>query len=359
MVIWSARRRMRWLAPAVLTVLAVGSGVAAAALATGEPKLPPRTAEQLLTDMRDAQPIGFSGTVVLRSELGLPLSATPDPDGGPTLGSLLAGSRTLRIWYAGPRRFRVALLGALGQSDLIRNGSEVWLWQSKGNRATRLTLPTTVDRPAGAVPGSAKPSYEAGKAPFDGLTSVTDLAVESTDPVAGRAAYELVLTPRQAGTTIRQVRLAVDAEHYLPLRVQVYGPAPDPAFEVRFTSIHFGQPDPEQFRFNPPPGVRVVEPDLASLLRFFAEGSPPTVSLAGQGWASVLVIRLPDGPDAPDPTALATPLPPVSGDWGSGWLLGGGLLSTLLTTDGRLLVGPVPPERLTEIAATEPASVGG
>jgi hypothetical protein len=44
--------------------------------------------------------------------------------------------------------------------------------------------------------------------------------------------------------------------------------------------------------------------------------------------------------------ALLYRLPRVSGSWGSGRLLTSTLVSALLTDDGRLLIGPVPPDLL-------------
>jgi hypothetical protein len=39
-------------------------------------------------------------------------------------------------------------------------------------------------------------------------------------------------------------------------------------------------------------------------------------------------------------------LQPVSGSWGHGYLLDSDLLSALITSDGRVLVGAVPPSSL-------------
>ena len=50
--------------------------------------------------------------------------------------SLVAGSHTLRLWYAGPNRVRLALLGSLGESDLVRNGTDLWTWSSTDKSAT-------------------------------------------------------------------------------------------------------------------------------------------------------------------------------------------------------------------------------
>jgi hypothetical protein len=78
--------------------------------------------------------------------------------------------------------------------------------------------------------------------------------------VAGRTAYELVLTPKDSTTLVAQVRLAVDGERHLPLRVQVFSTKQStPAIEVGFTSIDFSAPEARQFEFTPPPGTTVTE----------------------------------------------------------------------------------------------------
>ncbi len=75
----------------------------------------------------------LSGTVVETTDLGLP--ALPSIGGrrrrrGASFSSLVSGSHTMRVWYAGPDQQRLALLGQLGESDLVRNGTDLWAWSS-------------------------------------------------------------------------------------------------------------------------------------------------------------------------------------------------------------------------------------
>jgi hypothetical protein len=74
------------------------------------------------------------------------------------------------------------------------------------------------------------------------------------------------------------------------------------------------------------------------------------VDVVGTGWTSVAVIRgVPGSPNSTDTGPLAAVmrnLQPVSGSWGSGRLLTSRLVSALITDDGRLIVGAVPPELL-------------
>jgi hypothetical protein len=197
------------------------------------------------------------------------------------------------------------------------------------------------------------PSITHGTPPTDPLSAAetalaaieptTEVSSEDTTRVAGRDAYELALAPRDEASLIDEIRIAIDAEESIPLAVEVYGSdGTDPAFEVRFTQISFEAPDPAQFEFNPPPGTTVTEAEsLLPELPFGELGDElPQLTVVGEGWTSVLVVRLP----------AELELGPLE------WLLSGGdglssnLLSVLLTDDGRLLVGAVTPERLAEVA---------
>ena len=73
------------------------------------------------------------------ADLGLPdLPAARRPAAAPSFTSLVSGTHTLRVWYAGEDQQRLALLGTLGESDMIRNGTDVWTWSSDDNAADPL-----------------------------------------------------------------------------------------------------------------------------------------------------------------------------------------------------------------------------
>lgn len=372
-----SRPLLRWAVPLSAAAAILGVGLAASALrAAADPNLPPRSAAQLLVDLQTARLDGLSGTVVQSADLGLPaLPGRAGGSGSAQFNSLVTGSHTLRVWYSGPDKVRVALLGKLGESDVIRNGRDLWIWSSDGQTAQHRTLPEgavgmghTGEHP-GLLPATPQQAADQVLAALDPSTVVS---TAGTARVAGRAAYELVLAPRDAASLVSQVRLAVDGEQRVPLRVQVYAKgATAPAFEVGFRQVDFTRPGDEHFRFTPPPGTNVEEndsmqrphrpkaPDAAAPTT--PDGTPP-FTVVGTGWTSVLVARLPEagpdaGPDAAD-TGRGNPLgaflatvPPVSGDWGSGRLLKSRLFTVLVTDDGRVLAGAVTPERLYAAAA--------
>ncbi len=366
----------RWVAPAAV-VLAVGVVAGGTAIsASAAPDLPARTAAQLLVDLQNPRVDGVSGTVVENADLGLP--AIPMPGGGQgssDLSSLISGSHTLRVWYDGPERVRIALLGTLGESDVIRNGSDLWTWSSRDNSATHRVLPDMhrSDAPMTEVPLTPQQAAEQALAALDPSTAVS---TDGTARVAGRDAYELVLAPRDGRSLVGQIRIAIDAETHLPLRVRTIARgASSPAFEVGFTHVSFERPDANQFRFSPPPGVSITmgdseraehrgpagahpEPGLVGDHPDRAGAEPTTV---GSGWTQVAVFRgtspisaltgSASGNRSGELAGVLAGLPQVSGDWGSGKLLRTALFTALLTDDGRVLVGPVGPELVYQAAA--------
>ncbi|MFG1758562.1 LolA family protein [Micromonospora echinofusca] len=368
MSVLKSRPVLRWLVPVTAVATVIGGGAALGTFAAqAEPSLPPRTAAQLLVDLQTSRLEGLSGTVVQRADLGLPPLA--GLVGGDGLTGLLTGTHTLRVWHSGPDRQRVALVDTLGEHDIVRNGRDVWAWNSRSNTATHRTLP---EGTAGAqTPELPVTPGEAADRALAAIGPSTEVSVGRSATVAGRDAYELVLAPRDAASLVHQVRIAIDARQHVPLRFEVFADGSDkPAFEMAFTQVSYARPDADQFTFNPPPGVKVTEEtagrqpaDAPGKRR--ADGERPDVRTVGESWATVVVARL-DGAGAPadrpttggragngpagGPAALLGALPKVSGDWGSGRLLTGKLFSALLTDDGRLIVGAVTPERLYEVA---------
>lgn len=338
------RPALRWLLPVLVLVVVVGVGTAGRILtADAAPSLPPRTAAQLLVDLQTSEPIGLSGTVVQKSDLGLPNLSTSGSQGSSDFTSMLSGSHTLRVWYDGQQRQRVALLGSLGESDVIRNGLDVWSWSSKKNTATHTKIEVGSKVPA--VPTPTTPQEAAAEA-LAKISPTTTVSTDGTGHVAGRPAYELVLVPKDKASRIGQVRIAIDSAKKVPLRVRVYArSASTPAFEVGFTQISFTQPDAAQFTFTPPPGVKMTE-RKADRDSEHPTGQTPTV--VGSGWTSVLILR---STAVGKSAQLLGSLPRVSGSWGSGRLIESGVVCALITDDGRVIAGAVDPARLYQVAA--------
>ncbi len=377
MSIFTSRPALRWGVPVVIFGTVIGGGAAARTLAaSADPSLPSRTAAQLLVDLQTARLDGGSGTVVEQADLGLPSLPDLGGQGSSDITSLASGSHTMRVWFSGPDKARIALLGTLGEQDIITNGQDVWHWDSQKNSATHSVLSGDQGRPSGKAPSDKAPDkrpaidpnelpktpQDAANAALSAIDASTKVTTSGAARVAGRSAYELVLQPRDTASLVGRITLAIDSQQHVPLRVQVFPANSDKAaFQVEFTQVSFKRPDDSQFKFSPPPNTKITEekPDSDTGTKPDTGAQAPTdrPTIVGQGWTSVVVAKMP--PDALNPTPqgdrgaqnLLNTLPKVSGNWGSGRLLTSKLFSVLITDDGRVLAGAVKPDRLYQAAA--------
>jgi hypothetical protein len=358
-------RLYRWAVPT--GALVITGGVMAGSLisvAQAAPALPSRTPAQLLAEVAQDQGPAFTGTVVETASLGLPsLPGNNDPT---SITSLLTGSHTVRVWYASPQHYRLALPGSLSETDVVRDGGTAWLWQSTADSVAEITIPARSAPAPAAVP--ALTPQQAAQQLLAAVGPTTTVSVDSNVLVAGQAAYELVLAPKDSRSLIGQVRIAVDGSNGVPLRVQVFTRgAQTPAISVGFTAITFTAPAPAETTFTPPPGATITKlnPDQAGQ---GPQGQAPAVSTVGSGWLTVLELPsaaltsgTPAAPPSDNPSsgdsgaalqALLASAKAVQGSWGSGHLLRTSLFSVLITDTGRAFVGAVQPSVLYAAAAS-------
>jgi outer membrane lipoprotein-sorting protein len=367
MSIFDRRPRLRWAVPAAAGALILVGTLAGTVAASADAGLPPLTAAELLVAVQSPEATAISGTVVTSADLGLPelpMGTAAKAD----MTSLVSGSHTLRVWSDGATKSRLAIMGGAAETDIVRNGQDVWMWSSDASTADHFVMPPPDSSkaapalPAGVnLPSTPQEAADMALASIDQTTAVSTSGVAK---VAGRPVYELVLTPKQGDTLVARVAIAVDAQTHVPLRVQVFSTqVQDPAFEVGFTDVDFSTPDASLFDFTPPPGATVTEhtasehatkPGDARAMQPDAER--PTV--VGTGWSQVVVAKVPtdvgaadqtgaqDGPMAARGQALAMlqALPTTTGPWGSGRVINGTLFTAILTDDGRLAIGAVGPK---------------
>jgi outer membrane lipoprotein-sorting protein len=264
---WPGRGRARWAVPvggvATAGLVLAGTVVAGAQPA---PSLPHRMPQQLLAAVATAKPPkALTGTIQESASFGLPSLPALGSDESPlSAQSLLSGSHTINFWYGGPGRIRLALPVQLGEADLRQNGRSVWIWDSRSNQATHITLPARaahssqlgpgVQAGAGAVPTPSQAARQALAA----AGKTTSVSTGPNTVVAGQDAYQLYIAPRQAGSLISRITIAIAAHGALPLRVQVFARGMrSPAFQVGFSSLSYARPAASNFRFSPPPRAKV------------------------------------------------------------------------------------------------------
>ncbi|GIG22766.1 hypothetical protein Cch01nite_34900 [Cellulomonas chitinilytica] len=404
--------RARWAFPAVV---AVGVGAAFAApplLASADSSgLPPVTPEELVAAVAAAQPQALSGTVVYTARLGLPSLPFGPETADPV--NLLDGSSTLRVWTDGGERSRVSLLGDMSEFSVVHDGPEVWTYASSDDAVVHYTVSDADraryeslkdDAAAGQVPGGADlpTPTEAAQQVLDQAEQLSHVSLDAESTVAGRGAYQLVVTPKTPGTLVARVVVAIDAQTQTPLRVQVWSTqdAQTPALEVGFTDVTFATPSDSVLAFSAPAGATTTEkvvtlPTDEQIAADHAAGAdgelPEGVTVSGTGWATVVQATGVDVPGlvAGDPSALAA-VPSGHPTIGSesaqglldqfgpqdgagpaskfqgldpaalydslttkvpeGHLISSALLSVLITDDGRVLAGAVPAATLQAMA---------
>jgi outer membrane lipoprotein-sorting protein len=365
-------RRSRWAVPA--GALVVTGGIMAGTLisaAQAAPGLPARTPAQLLAEVADSATPPLTGTVVETAAFGLPaLPAAANPT---SLSSLLTGSHTIRVWYSSPGHFRLSVPESLSESDVIRDGSTAWLWQSTLNKVTKFTLPAHAAKQAGqagqAVPKQPLTPQQAAQQVLAAVGPTTTVSVATNVTVAGQPAYALVLAPKDARSLVGQVQIAIDGRNGVPLRLQVFARgASSPAFQVGYTTIQFVTPAPADLSFTPPPGSTVTQANLTGGHQTGGH-QPSGVTAIGSSWLTVLKLpssmltpgastpgastpagSTPPGSSAGDSAAVLHALlasaTPVHGAWGTGRLLRTSLVSVLITDQGSAYVGAVQPSVL-------------
>jgi outer membrane lipoprotein-sorting protein len=366
MSMFEKRPALRWVAPLALLAVVGGTG-ALATTASADPTLPPKSAEQLLVDVQQAKVDGLSGTVVQTAQLGLPELPSTGSATSSELTSLLSGSHTLKVWTAGPDKTRVAVLDRMAETDVVVNGTDVWTYSSETNEATHRTLPqshgTDERSTAPASPDMPKTPQEAAAKALAAVGPTTEVRTDASQTVAGRPAYVLVLSPKDPGSLIGQVRIALDSVTSVPLDVQALTQDGTVALDVGYTDVTFEAPDAGRFNWNPPAGAKVTEAgtpaapkapsaaDRKAAQAKVAEAKSNT-KVVGQGWATVVVSKVPaDAASSGQAAGFLNTLPKASGTWGSGHVFAGTAFSAVLTDDGRLAVGAVAPELLYDALA--------
>ncbi|MEU9108830.1 DUF2092 domain-containing protein [Streptomyces xanthophaeus] len=382
------------------------AGVAAATVAmvpafanAGGPDLPKVTAQQLIEKVAASDVQELSGTAKLSTDLGLPTLATGLLGGGGVAGGsanpedkvaqLASGTHTFRVAADGPDRQKLTFLDGKDEYSLTHNGDDVWGYDSKSNEVFHEKAPQPgqdAGKDAGKDKGKEhKTADRLGASPqqlaeelLKAVGPTTDVSVGDTAQVAGRDAYQLVLKPKQSGSTIASVKIAVDAKNGVPLRVQVLSTqGGKPIVDAGFTQVEFAKPAADTFAFTVPKGAKVTEggaesghgdKDFKALESFpgldglvGGANGKGEVKVLGEGWAAIARIDsgtgkglgdLENDKDAPKQAKqfLDSLGDKVSGKFGEGRVLSTRVVNALITDDGKVYVGAVTKDALVKAA---------
>ncbi|MFF2223002.1 outer membrane lipoprotein carrier protein LolA [Streptomyces globisporus] len=395
------RKTARYIVPvAVAGVAAATIGLVPALASSGDPDLPKISAQELIEKIAASDEEQLSGTFKISTDLGLPLdglagSLVPggegrggDKDGGAAapqdkLMELTSGTHTLRVAADGPERQKLSVLGDASEYSVIHNQGEVWAYDSESDEVYHAEAPEGRDggkhaekAPKGTEGAAATPKDFAEKA-LAAAGDTTSVTVDGTAQVAGRDAYQLLIKPKQSGSTIGSVRIAVDAENGVPLKFTLAAASGGKAVvDAGFTKVDFSKPAASTFAFTPPKGAKVTEADeletgkdergaaqkalpgqLAELDGLAGEGG---FNVIGEGWTSIAEIKSPGGKGLPGEGSDDMPAEAqgfldalgdkVTGKFGSGTVFKTRLVNALLTDDGSVYVGAVTKDALVRAA---------
>ncbi|MDT9690613.1 sigma-E factor regulatory protein RseB domain-containing protein [Streptomyces sp. P9(2023)] len=399
------RKASRYVVPfAVAGVAAATIGLVPALAASGDPDLPEITAQQLIEKIAASDTQTLSGTFKVTTDLGLPSVAgladsfmdgaasgaagggTPSTDPTEMLTKLISGSHTLRVAADGPDRQKLTILDGSDEYSLIHNGDDVWAYDSKSNEVFH-EKGASSEGPAGEkadkeLPGTPKElADEVLKAAGD----TTSITVGGTATVAGRDAYQLVIKPKQSGSTVDSVKIAVDAKTGTPLKFTLASvEGGKPVIDAGFTKVDFGKPAASTFDFKAPKGAKVteglnedgepehrkapkdVEKDLekefGGLDGLFGGAMPGASSdgqgmnVIGEGWTTIATYdtgaKAPKTDEAPKEVQgfLDSLGDEVNGKFGSGTVFKTKIVNALMTDDGKVYVGAVTKQALVDAA---------
>ncbi|MER6528333.1 DUF2092 domain-containing protein [Streptomyces sp. NPDC001508] len=372
------RKAARYVVPvAVVGVTAATIGLVPALADSGDPSLPKITAQQLIEKIAKSDVEQLSGTVKISTDLGLPnlgglenslaSGIAPSGDGSsadPTskLTELVSGTHTLRVAADGPDRQKLSLIESAAEYSLIHNGKDVWGYDSKSNEVYHGTAAQDGAEHRNEAPATPKDLADEALKSVDDTTSVT---VDGTMQVAGRDAYKLLVKPKQSGTTVGAISIAVDAKTGLPLKFTLTPASGGAAVvDAGFTQVSFAKPAASTFDFTPPKGANVTEEDKSESAEVpdaksghdLAKG-PQGHEVLGEGWNAIATFDtgekggLPSGSAGGDLGGFLGSLgDQVSGKFGKGTVFSTRLVNALLTDDGKVYVGAVTKDALVKAA---------
>jgi outer membrane lipoprotein-sorting protein len=392
------RKAARYVVPvAVVGVAAATIGLVPALADSGDPSLPKITAQQLIEKIAKSDVQQLSGTVKVSTDLGLPslgglesglLSGATKGSGGSSadpqskLMELASGTHTVRVAVDGPDKAKVSVLESAAEYSVIHNGDDVWAYDSKSNEVYHSTAPAAEkgqEKAPKDVPTTPKELADEALKSVDDTTSVT---VDGTAQVAGRDAYRLLIKPKQSGSTVGAITVAVDAKTGVPLKFTLVPTSGGAAVvDAGFTQVDFAKPAASTFDFTPPKGAKVTEgkdskdskgpkgfehfkdskgskaPESAPTRGDLGKGLDGLKTI-GKGWSTIAEFDtggqgMPSGSSSEggDVSGFLNSLGDhVKGKFGSGTVFSTRLVNALITDDGKVYAGAVTKEALVKAA---------
>ncbi len=277
--------------------IALGACIAALAFALSDgPTPPPKpladAIHEALAGNGSETVQGVSASIQLTDHLLEGANLASGGQAGGLASSPLVTGASGRLWIAKDGRVRLELQSEQGDTQVLYDGHTLSLYDAATNTLYRYTLPAN-DESAGGEQGSSSGEKGAGgqgsssgqsSAQTEGsshqhevpsvakieeaisrLSRHANVSGATPTNIAGRPAYTVRVSPKEAGSLLGGAELSWDADNGVPLRAAIYSSSSSsPVIELAATEISYGPVESSVFEFSPPPGAKVEEGSLGS-----------------------------------------------------------------------------------------------
>ena len=304
-------------------MLITGISATAIAFALGSAPVPPaKPLADAVHDALAAPPVqGISARVTLTNQLleGVNL-ATGSASGGELASSPLVKGGSGRLWIAANGDLRLELQAEAGDTEILFDGHTATVYDAASNTLYRYTPSSTGEGDGKASGGGQVPSVAQIEEAISHLERHADVSAATPTDVAGRPAYTVRVSPKEAGSLFAGAELSFDADTGIPLRAAVYSTTSSaPAIELAMSEVSYGPVDSSVFSISPPASAKV------EVLTAPAHGHAPTagerppeqrprLSTHGHGGSAIAVLTVHEK----EPASSVEGLPKVSIDGTTG-----------------------------------------
>ena len=308
------------------TIVAVGIGVTALAVALGAGPTPPaKPLADALHDALSAPKVnGVSARIQFTNHLleGANLASGSGGGEASQLSSspLLSGASG-RLWIGANGHARLELQSEKGDTQILYDGQNVSMYDASTNTLYRYTPPAgsgtaTHPPPASGCPPTCSSTSD-HKVPTvaeieEGIAKASkhaDISGATPTDVAGQAAYTVRVSPSENGGLIGAAELSWDAATGAPLRAAIYSTtSAAPVVELAATEISYGPVEDSTIDFTPPASAKVEEVTLptkhdSASSAASGGGEKPKLSTHGKGLGAIALLESPVKPGAKEATS--------------------------------------------------------
>jgi hypothetical protein len=190
--------------------------------------------------------ISFTNNLLASGALGSDAGASP-----------LAAGADGRLWWTGDR-VRLELQSGRGDVQVLAADGKVTLYDAGSSTAYQLAIPAR-GAGGGSSSGGGMPNLFEGDV-MSQLSQVLSFGQPQPGVVGGRPAYTIRVSPKDQSSLLDSVLLSLDAEHPVPLGLEVMAQGrTSPVLSLQLSDLKYGKVDSSVFDLQLPAGVKVEQ----------------------------------------------------------------------------------------------------